>query len=492
MGKILITDFYLYRWRHTIGYGIIVAVLAIFLLFVGQTVPGAISKEEMDSVVNASSIGIRLHDTLAITNAPYYVLQKFSIDLFGVTPLGIKMPSLIIAFITSIGAVLLLRRWFRPNVAILATLLLVTTVEFLFLAQSGTPTIMFIALSVWLLLTATQVTNKDVSHPDVWKALFFITAGISLYTPLSLYLLIAIISAALLHPHVRFVLKQMSSSTLALYSMLMVILLAPLAYFIYIRPELALELLGMPTSWPPDIFHNGAQLIHRYFDFITPSTTQLISPVFDPVRLILVALGTWQLARTHYNARSYTIATWLVLLIPVLLINPDYSSITFVPFLILMASGIYFILRSWYGLFPLNPYARVVGLLPLIVLVGGLVLTSIDRYTYNYQYGPTALQYLSQDSKLLTAELAATKTPTLIVVAKDELRFYQIMSKQVSERQKISLIVTDNPERHFNTTQTAIVSKKAQASFNSQVPQKIITTSRAADADRFYVYKNNG
>lgn len=490
MGKVQLTDFYFYRWRYAIGYGMIVLLLAIFLLFVGQTVPGALSQAEMDSVVRSSAIGVTQPETLAIPNMPYYVLQKFSIDIFGITPLGVKLPSLIMAFVASIGAVLLLRRWFRPNVAILATLLLITTVEFLFMAQSGTPHIMHIVWSVWLLLTATQVTNKDATRPVLWRILFFITLGLSLYSPLNIFLIIAIFGAALLHPHVRFVLRAMPKTPLFIYSWLTVIIAAPLLYLIVLQPRLALDLLGMPTTWPPHLLQNSWQLFHQYFDIYNPSTSALITPVFDPVRLILIGLGVWQLIRTGYHARSYTIAAWIILILPVLLLSPDYSSVMFVPFLIIIASGLYFILRSWYGIFPLNPYARVVGLIPIVVLTAGLVLSSIDRYIYNYHYGPTAVSHFSRDSQLLTERLKLTKEPVTIVVTPDEYKFYELLTKDVAERNKSSIVISSNPERYFNATSSVIVSKQAQPAFVTKEPLGIIATGQAKDADRFYIYKN--
>lgn len=489
MAKLEPSDFYFYRWRYYIGYGLVITLLMIFLLFVGQNVPGGLSQREMDSVVTSSSIGIREESTLSIVNMPYHVLQKFSLDLFGVTTIGVKLPSLILGFVTAIGAVMLLRRWFRPSVALLATLLLITTVEFLYIAQSGTPTIMYVMWSVWLLFTASQVTNKEAKSPKLWKALFFITAGLSLYSPLSFYLLLAIGSAALLHPHVRFVLRQMSFTSFALYGCLMLVLLAPLGYLISLRPELILELLGKPETWPPDLLANGWTLFHRYFDFINQSTTALLTPVFDPGRLILIGLGTWQLIRTHYNARSYTIAAWLLLVTPLLLINPAYSSITFVPILIVMASGVHFLLRSWYGLFPLNPYARVVGLIPLIVLVGGLVLSSIDRYMFAYHYSPPVVSQFSKDYSLLNAQLQKTKEPVSLVVAPDELKFYTLLAKHSSVRNKTSIVVSSSPDQHFNATATVIVSNKAKSAYSGQ-PLTIITTNTTNDADRFYIYKN--
>lgn len=489
MAKLEPSDFYFYRWRYYIGYGLVITLLMIFLLFVGQNVPGGLSPREIESVVTSSSIGVREEATLSIVNMPYHVLQKFSLDMFGVTTLGVKLPSLILGFITVVGAVMLLRRWFTPSVALLATVLLITTVEFLYIAQSGTPTIMYVMWSVWLLLSASQVANKEVKSPKLWKALFFITAGLSLYSPLSFYLLLAIGSAALLHPHVRFVLSQMSFVSFALYSSLMLILLAPLGYLISLRPELILELLGKPEAWPPDLLANGWTLFHRYFDFVNTSTTALLTPVFDPGRLILIGLGAWQLIRTHYNARSYTIAAWLLLVTPLLLVSPSYSSITFVPILIIMASGVHFLLRSWYGLFPLNPYARVVGLIPLIVLVGGLVLSSIDRYMLAYHYAPPVVTQFSKDHSLLNEQLQKTKEPVSIVVGQDELPFYTLLAKHTAVRNKTSIVVSSNAGQHFARTATVIVSHKAKPAYTGQ-PLTIITTNTTSDADRFYIYKN--
>lgn len=490
MGKLEPSDFYFYRWRYAIGYGLIVAVLAIFLIFVGQNVPGALSEQEAQSVVHSANLNLGHLDTFTVLNAPYYSLQKLSLYFFGITSLGVKLPSLVLAFATAVGAALLLRRWFKPNVAILATLLLTTTMEFLYLAQSGTPDIMYMLWSVWLLLAATQVTNKEAKNPNLWRVIFFILAGLSLYTPLSLYLLIAIVSAALLHPHVRFVVKQIPLHLLIVLLAIMAICVAPLGYLISQRPALLLELLGKPTVWPPNLLHNGWQLVHQYFDFLNAATGPLATPVFGPGLFIIMVLGAWQLERTSYNARSYTLAAWLVLLLPIILINPAYSSITFVPTLLLIASGVYMLVRSWYGLFPRNPYARVVGLLPLVVLVSGLVLSNIDRYIYGYQYDPAITSYFSRDSKLLAEQLATTKDPVSMVVAPDQVDFYRIVTARAAKQNHMSIVLSSDPHQYFDKTATVIVSKEAQGSYQGQIPLDILTTSSANDSDRFYIYKN--
>lgn len=492
MGKLQLTDFYLYRWRFFIGYGLVIILLALFLLFVGQNVPGAITGTEMNSVTRSASLDIQNPQTLTATSLPYYLLQKASLNLFGVTIIGIKLPSLILSFITAIGAVLLLRRWFRPNVALLATILLVTTGQFLFVSQSGAPGIMYMLWSVWLLLAATMVTNKESSYPIFWRVVFFVLVGLSLYTPLSLYLIIAIVSAALLHPHVRFVLRKMNMSSLLLLALVSLVIIAPLGYLISHRPGLALELLGKPNDWPPNILDNGWQLLRQYVDFFTPQARTLMVPIFGFGTLALIALGAWQLIKTHYNARSYTVAAWILLLVPVLLINPTYTSITFVPFLLLMASGLDFLLRSWYGIFPRNPYARAVGLIPLIVLVGGLVFSAVDRYVYGYHYSPEIVSNFSRDLTLLNQQLKDTKEPVSLVVTPDEFSFYNVVALSASKDNRTSIVTGQDPKQHLGETATVIVSKKAQPAYQGQLPLDIITTNAAQNADRFYIYKNTG
>lgn len=492
MGKLQPTDFYLYRWRFFIGYAIVIVLLALFLLFVGQNVPGAITGTEMNAVVKSTAIDLQDPSAMAITSLPYHLLQRASIELFGVTIIGIKLPSLILSFITAIGAVLLLRRWFRPSVALLATILLVTTGQFLFVSQSGAPGIMYMLWSVWLLLAATMMTNKEASYPLVWRILFFVLVGLSLYTPLSLYLIIAIIAAALLHPHVRYVLKRMNGNSLLLLTIVAIVLVAPLGYLISERPALGLELLGKPAEWPPQLLENGWQLLRQYFDFFNPQARTLMVPVFGFGALALIILGAWQLVKNHHNARSYTIAAWILLLIPVLLINPMYTSITFVPFLLLMASGLDFLMRSWYGIFPRNPYARAVGLIPMIVLVGGLVISAVDRYVYGYHYSPEIVSNFSRDITLINDELKATKEPVSLVVGKEELGFYTIAAQHASQQNKTSIGVSDSPQEVAGDTATVIVSKNAQPAYVGQEPLDIITTSASRDADRFYIYKNSG
>jgi len=213
-----------------------------------------------------------------------------------------------------------------------------------------------------------------------------------------------------------------------------------------------------------------------------------MTPVYGLGPMILIGLGLVRLFTTKYTARSYIIIAWIVLLLPVLLTNPTYMSVTFIPGILLMAMGVSLLISRWYSLFPRNPYARFAGLLPLIVLIGGMMFTGIDRYMYGYLYDPKIAVNFSNDLDLLKAQLAdKNRGATSLVVAQSETAFYGAVAKYYDN-------VVVNPDAAQTTTTppaTVIVSHNAQKDFAINNPWSIVTNSKMNDSDRFYVYKSN-
>lgn len=480
MGK-QITDYLLYARRYMLGYILIGSAIAGLLLMAGIFVPGGISHDEMDSVVKSSSLSIDSFDPASIVNLPYHLLQRTSIELLGVNQLSIKLPSLILGALTAFGMIILLRTWFRQNVAIIAMIVVITTGQFLFIAQNGTPSIVYMLWSVWLLVAAMMVSRR-AKHGVLWKLLLFAVAALSLYTPLSAYILIALFSAVLLHPHLRYIVRKLSKFKIAAATAFALLILAPLGYAIALEPSIGLTLLGIPDKWP-NLWTNVIQLLGQYFNFASPASSALLLPVYGLGSMLLILLGIIRLFTTKYTARSYVISAWIILLLPILIINPYFTSVTFVPVLLLMATGIHMLLRSWYQLFPRNPYARIAGLIPLAVLIGGMVLSGTSRYTYTYLYDPQAANHFSQDLRIINEQLAdKNRGNTVLIVTGEEAPFYAAV---VTSYKNIAI----NPVAPATPT-TTIVSQKAHKSTKPGVPQRILTDSRTNEADRFYVYKS--
>ena len=470
-----ITNFFIYRWRYILGYTLVGLLLAGLLVFAGLYVPGGISEVEMAAAVRSNDIALTNPETLAITNLPYYLLQATIFHVFGMYDFTIKLPSLILALFSAIGLILLLRRWFKPNIAVLASLIAVTTGQFLFVAQSGAPSILYIFWPVMLLLLGTQITRGKRLR-ILWKILFAIAAALSLYTPLSIYPLIAIVLAIALHPHLRHAVRRLSKARLSVSLGLAAAVLAPLIYFIVLKPQLGLVLLGVPASGAIDLGANFMTLLRQYFLFWEPSTTTLMTPVFGLGSMLIILLGVYRLVRTSDTTRSYLIILWTLCLIPVLLINPSFTTVMFVPSVLLLAAGLTSLVTYWYRLFPLNPYARVAGLVPLIILVLTLIGSGLDRYIYGYHYDPKTAVNFSRDLRLLP------KDTTQLVVSDEEFSFYNAVAQYRNDL----TVTVDTP-----TSNTFTATRLAKQSFKGYEIAKIITTTYSTNGDRLYVYQKS-
>ncbi len=480
-----ITDYLLYRQRYLLGYGVFALIIIGLLIVAGLYIPGGLSQSETSSVIASSKLSLSLNtfDPSVIVNLPYHILQRISIDLFGVSPISIKLPSLILGALSTLGLLILLRTWFKENVAVLTLILVITTGQFLFVAQSGTSGIVYIFGSVWLLVSAMMI-SRQAKLMGIWKMALFGLAALSLYTPLSFYMLIALLSAVILHPHLRYIVRRLSKVKLFFAAVCGLIIIAPLVYVCVRHPSTGLMLLGIPETLP-NLGVNALQLIKQYFDFIAPVSATYMTPIYGLGSMILIVLGIIRLFTTKYTARSYIISAWVILLIPVLLVNPSYISVTFLPGVLLMGMGISLLFNRWYRLFPRNPYARIAGLIPLIVLIGGMVFSGIDRYMYGYLYDPRTASNFSNDLKLVNTQLNnKNRGNAALVVTPNEMAFYTV----VAAHHKNTVI-------NIGSLQTSGMNTVifSQAAYHEAppagVPYRIITNSQAASADRFYIYK---
>jgi hypothetical protein len=487
MGK-KITDYLLYRWRYILGYGVIGATIIGLLLFAGLHTPGGISQYEMDSVVVSNNLSFTSLETFtpsSIINLPYNLLQRISIGLFGVSNLSIKLPSLILGTLSIVGMILLLLMWFRRNVAVLTTVLVVTTGQFLFVAQNGTPSIVYIFWSVWLLVAAMMVSRK-AKYLGLWKIVLFSAAALSLYTPLSIYIILALVSAIILHPHLRYLVRQLLKTKLkvVIASLCALLVITPLIYAIVKDPTVGLTLLGVPAVWP-DISNNLIILLKQYFSFTEPGVGVIMTPVYSLGSMVLIVLGIFRLTTTNYTARSYIISAWAILLLPVLIITPNFSTITFVPAMLLMAMGISTLLRSWYQLFPKNPYARIAGLIPLVILIGGMFISGVNRYMYSYTYNPATAANFSHDLQLVNKEIhTKNRTAITLFVSTKEKPFYDVVAANSNQL----TVVTSQPAQKAGTL---IVSNAAHTNSQLTAPDRVVTSTSSKQADRFYIYKTD-
>ncbi|NCU37902.1 hypothetical protein EOL96_02485 [Candidatus Saccharibacteria bacterium] len=483
-----VTDYFIYRHRYILGYFFIVAALFLVVVMAGFYVPGALRQGEVDAALKSGALSVESLSPDMVIDLPYHVLQRVGFILFGVSTFTIKLPSIILGIATIIGLFFLVRTWFRRNIAILATVIAATSTQFLFLLQDGTPNIMFSFLTIWLLFAATYVTRKK-TFGTFWKVLTGVLMATALYTPLGVYLVIAVLTTTFFHPHIRHLVLRFSRPRLWIGIALGVVSIIPLIYASILDPSTLQILLGFPTEGGVNLSENLATLGLSLFGFAAHSEGYMLRPVYSLGLFLLMSVGLYKLITYKYTARSYVTLVLSAMLIPLIVINPLHVTHLFPLASLMIALGLATLITNWYKLFPRNPYARVAGLIPLSILVLGIIFSGITRYASSYLHNPAVLSDYSFDLRLLTNELnqRPTDSSLLLVSAPSELPLYTMVSRYDS-RLRVSHKL---PDKLLNGT-TIFYTHDAFAYANDRpsLPiTNIITDHLSLKSDRFYVYK---
>ena len=396
--------------------------------------------------------------------------------------MSIKFPSTILAVLAAVGMFLLVRAWARSNVAVIAALIGSTMPAFVFAAQDGTPHIFAVFASIWLLLAATYVARRKAPGL-LWKMLLFSFFVLTLYTPLGIYLCLALLSAAIFHPHIRYVARRLNPNRVVASLIVGLLLVSPLLYSVVMQPQIGLGLIGWPSSWP-DWWPHTQQFFGTLFGF-GEQNDGILRPIIPIGIAMLMLVGLYRLHKTRYTARSYVMLAWMLLLLPLTYLNPEYVPILLPSIVILIAMGMATLIIEWYRLFPLNPYARVFGLLPLSFIVAGIVLSSVSRYSISYISSPDLVKTFHTDLSLLDQTLnraeATTDNPIRVVVGEDNKAFYELTAKY-DGRYTISLATpTEAP--------FVLIAGSGADPAPNIIPSHIAVTSRSNEANRIYLYK---
>lgn len=492
-----INELTLYRYRHLIGYSLLVLLTVGLLCLYISKIPGGLSQAEEASALASSKIVFdkQFLDTTNAVDLPYHLAQWASLKFFGLSAWGVKLPSLLFAASSMLFILLLLRRWLQENVAIAWGIFVATSAWFLTIGRSGTPDVMVIFWTSLILLLATLVSQQAKGY-RAWKALGLISVGLSFYTPLMAYLFAASALAAMFQPHLRYIIRYADKTSVTLGTFLFIAILVPLGWHIWRDPIVLRELLAIPSTLPGPIeffkslWAAASAMVNPFQNHVGLSITPLLSlPVFA-----MAAVGLIRTVTDYHSVRSYVLLLWIAVLTPVIGLNPTALNVLFVPVILFGAIGIQSLFRYWYDLFPRNPYARVFGLLPLVLLIGSVATLNYQRYFTGMAYTKSTVSLYSPDAILLHDTIASKSyrdQRITLVVSPDKKELYSI-DKNIA---KNLTVVTPSEFVMKANANNIIVSTPAMAQLTPG--QKLLlptnTTSmlvsdRKEDALRFRVY----
>lgn len=484
-----LSQFLLYRWRYLLAYTVFSIALGILLTVAGFYLPGGLSDSEVRSALlseGLSPTGLFNLQPDELIYLPYRLLQAASIALFGFSTFAIKLPSIVLGFFSALGILYLLNLWYKRNVAIVAAMIAVTTNQFLLTSQAGQAGVTYILLTTLILIAASLVARRT-TYAHLWVIGGFMLAAISLYMPLNIYVLVALVVTAMVHPHARHLLKHESSKPIiAIGLALFLLIISPLVVGSINEPEVLRILAGIPENFN-NVIGNAKELFRQYGQVYAPYSGEVLIPIYGIGILAFVALGVYRMLSTKYTTKSYIMSFWLVLLLPLVFLNPEFISITFLPVVLLIALGVDYLIWSWYRLFPRNPYARVFGLIPLAILVGGQVVSSVDRYAYGFHYDASVYRNYSFDLRILSRELDTyDKGETVhLVVSDDNKAFYEAYARHQNFVKSVTVTTWSSEPKEG----TVIVERAVRD--HTAIPTEILVGRASQNADRFYLYKSD-
>ena len=460
-----------------IGYSILILCFGFLLFFLPLVSPEGIAEEEMRSTVASTELSMEGVAQGDVANLPYRLLQKASISVFGLSLYAIKLPSIIIAGATAVLMVLLLNRWFKSNVAIIASAITALSSAFLFLAGFGAPVIMYLFWLTLLLWMGSKILGVDRPHPMLVSC-FVIALTFSLYTPYLVYIALLVAIAAIAHPHTRFTIKKFKPNQIFVCVALFAIIASPLIVTTVTRPEMLAGLLFNTGNF--NYADNVISAFAPFFSFGLAYESVFLSPLFGLATVVLIFIGILASVGKLFTSRNTVVSLLVIFAILISGVEPNVATVIVIPIAVLVAAGLESIIEKWYSLFPENPYARVFGLLPVATFTGIIVISSLSHFTFGYHYTPVVANSFNNDITLINENLRAGMV-LLVPADTMEFRFYKNL-----EGQNGITVTGALPDR---TDMTVVTLGKWEEPIDLPL-SRIVTSQKSQTSDRLYIYNN--
>lgn len=483
MKKVIISRLFLYKHRFGIGYIILATLLMLTIFFLPMLTPDGLSEAEMQSAITSDQTSFSSVMNGNLVDLPYHLAQHYAIQFFGLNAYAIKLPSIILGVVLAVLLILLLNRWFKNNVALLASILTVLSPPFLYLAGSGTPLIMVVFWPTLLLWLGSKIQGEGKPNA-MYCFLFAFILLFSLFTPHMIYLAGLILIFVLFQPHLRHVVKTLPRIPFLLISLVIILGVTGIFLAAMHSRENLTALLLMDDFSLEKFGNNFLVAVKPLYSWMGDSEPSLfLSPLVGLPLVTLAMTGLFSSARAFFASRNSIATLLLVYTALVAGLRPDAVVLIILPVAILVAHGFRFILNLWYGLFPENPYARIFAIFPLGVILGVMLFSDISNFVFGYRYNPSVANQFNTDLALVNTHLEDGAT---LLVPKDttEYDFFKIL-----EKGKKHLSVTDELS-NFNGNQLASLRKWEGKTDNFTI-NRIITSPKSQESDRIYIYSVN-
>ncbi len=409
-----------YRYRYAVAYILMVVVSIGTLGYRLDDLLMGLSDSEVEQ-----GLAVTQDSTTILEQGvylPYNVVQTISADVLGESALALRLPSVLFAGLTLLLIFILVHIWHREKIAIITVMFLATSSWFLTFARLGAPYI-YAAFSLTLLFLCGSLLRHS-SHPRKSLAFAAIALPLALYSPLLIYLFA--LFALLYRKEIADIISSFNRSNLVAIGIVGASLMAPLIYGFIVDIDNLKEWLGITQGLPSiqDFFNNILSSVeHILWNSQSNAELHLANlAMLDIFTATMAALGLY-----HYEQHFKWLRTrFLIYGLGILLLlfglsTSEGSYFIAAPIIYLFAAtGIITLLNLWNRIFPVNPFARTLALLPLALALLVTGQYHLDRYFSAWALSPNTRKVYAIEPALLEDRVEADGRERVLIVTREE------------------------------------------------------------------------
>jgi hypothetical protein len=372
-----ISMLFLRYWRPaTMGLALAVIAYVLFFHNLGNLIPGYAS-EEIANYQSASSLHAIMQNPI---NAPFKLVVLLVTKLGYHHVLAVRIVAASFGLLACLLFYMLLRAWYSYRVTFLATVLFASSSGFLHVARLGTAFILQMGV---LLLMGTFFWHRRTNHRTLAAYVLIVSFVLLWYVPGMIWL--ELFAVALLQGSILETIKKTGWLNRICWSLLIVILSAPLVYASIKNIDILRAAAGLPPHFVSiiQVIKNLGHTVLSLSIYSSGTSLQWLGhvPLLGTIGTVLMLLGAYWFVKHWRSVRTIGIFGAGIISLVLISLGGPVNIVSILPLLyLLIAAGLHVLLSRWLTVFPRNPVARYGGVALIFVMVFFSILYQVQSY----------------------------------------------------------------------------------------------------------------
>lgn len=256
--------------------------------------------------------------------------------------------------------------------------------------------------------------------------------------------------------------------------------------FIFLHhPETVKPLLYSGDFKIATYLNNLKQAFLPFFTWHGVIESIFLAPQISLPATLIAVIGLVSTFKGFFASRNSIAIFLIIFTILISGFHTDYAVLLILPFTILIAHGLRYIIYKWYNLFPENPYAKLFGVIPIAIFLFTMITSDLSHFISGYRYAAPVANQFSND---LTIVLTHVKSDNYLLLDQtDDFSKLLIATNTVKPilKQPLDYLVITSLDNLPQNTQVYTMTKHTDEKLELQ---KIYTSSKSQNSDRLYLY----